>query len=586
MSGPVRAEKRRLAAILAADVVGYAGLIADDEAGTLLRLRALFQEVVQPQVAAHGGRIFRLLGDAVLAEFSSAVEALRCAIALQAAAAERVAEKAEPPHIVLRVGIALGDVVIQGGDLYGDGVNVAARLEALAEPGGILVSAAVAEQAHGRVKCVLENAGPLALKNISNPVHGFKVRTGALPRASSAVLPTGLPSLLVMRLANLSGDPAEDYIAEGITEELTLALARVRWFHVLSHRSAPADQGDQRDMRRIGREVGVRYVLEGSVRRAAGRIRIACQLVEAETGHHVWAERFEDSPDDIFALQDRVAEAVAGAVEPSLERAEIERVRAMPTVNMTAYDLYLKALPPFFTRTEKGGEEALALLRRAVSLDPGFGLGKAQLVGCLVQRVEKGWACPGDREEGVRLAYEVLGSNGADPLTLVCIVYAFGLLAQDADSAFDVAQRALMLNPNSALVQGAAGLTSAWACDPATSKAHFSRALQLSPCDPDVAYWIAGLARAELMAGRLDEAIPLAERAIRELPACVPAHRLLIAALSCLGRPGEASAAVDRLRAAMPRAIGFSADVVRRMYCDQGFAEMLIRAWRDAGLSG
>ena len=584
MTGSARTERRRLAAILAADVVGYAGLIAADEAGTLSRLQALFREVVQPLTTAHGGRIFRLLGDAVFADFTSAVEALRGAIALQAAVAGRAAAEMDQPQLVLRVGIALGDVVVRGGDLYGDGVNVAARLEALAEPGGILVSAAVAEQAHGRVDCTLEDAGPLALKNIANPVQGFRVRTGALPAIPLCGTFKGPPSLVVMPFANLSGDPAKDYIAVGITEELTTALARVRWFHVVAHRSAAAHGSSHVDVRRIGRGFGARYVLEGSVRQAGRSIRIGCQLIEAETGRHVWAERFQGGSDDIFALQDRVAEDVAGAVEPSLERAEIERVRTKPAASMTAYDLYLRALPPFFTRTEEGCAEALALLRRATALDPGFGLAKAQTVACLVQRVERGWASPGDREEGVRLAYDVLGLSGSDPLPLVCVVYAFGLLAQNTAGALDVARRALKLNLNSALVQGAAGLAAAWACDPAASAAHFRRALDLSPCDPDAAYWIAGVARAELMADRAAAAVPLAERAIREMPGCVAAHRILIAALFCLGRHREAEAAVDRHRAATPGIARFSAETIRQMYRDQDFANMLVQAWRNAGL--
>ena len=391
-------------------------------------------------------------------------------------------------------------------------------------------------------------------------------------------------ALAVLPFANLSGDPEQDYFADGIMEELTTALSRVRWFSVVGRTSTLAYKGQVTDARRVGCELGVRYLLEGSVRQAAGRIRIACQLVEAETGHQAWAERFEGGLDDIFALQDRVAEAVTGAVEPGLERAEIERVRTKPTANLTAYDLYLRSLPAFFTMTEEGCGEALVLLRRATALDPGFSLAKAQLVSCLTRRVEQGWAAPGDREEGVRLAHEVLGASGADPLALVCVVYACGLLARDTVGAQDVAQRALKLNPNSALVQGAAGLTSAWACDPVVSAAHFRRAIELNPCDPDVAFWTAGLARAELMAGKPEEAVPLAERAIHQMSACVPAHRLLIAALSCLGLRDEASAAVDRLRAAVPSAAHVSAETFRRMYRNQGFAETLIRAWRKAGM--
>jgi TolB-like protein len=391
-------------------------------------------------------------------------------------------------------------------------------------------------------------------------------------------------ALAVLPFANLSGNPEQDYFAAGIMEELTTALSRVRWFSVVGRTSTLVYRGQIIDARRVGRELGVRYLLEGSVRQAAGRIRIACQLIEAETGYQIWAERFEGDLDGIFALQDRVAEAVAGAVEPSLERAEIERVRIKPTAHLTAYDLYLRSLPAFFSMTEEGCNEALVLLRQAIAQDPGFSLAKAQLVSCLTRRVEQGWAGPGDREEGVRLAHEVLGSNGADPLALVCVVYAYGLLARDTVGALDVAKRALKLNPNSALVQGAAGLTSAWACEPVLSAAYFRRAIELSPSDPDIAFWTAGLARAALMAGTPEEAVPLAQRAIHQMSACVPAHRLLIAALSCLGLRDEASAAVDHLRATVPSAAHVSAETFRRMYRNQGFAETLIQAWREAGM--
>ena len=414
--------------------------------------------------------------------------------------------------------------------------------------------------------------------------RGVDPLTDTPPTSASVPDDRRRSAVAVLPFANLGGDLEQDYLAAGIAEELTTALARVRWFSVVGRASTLAYKDQAADPRRVGRELGVQYLLEGSVRQAAGCIRIVCQLVQAETGHQVWAERFEGSPENIFALQDRVAEAVAGAVEPNLERAEIERVRSKPTVSLTAYDLYLRSLPPFFAMTEEGCEEALALLRRATVLDAGFGLAKAQLVSCLTRRVERGWASPGDLEEGIRLAHEVLASNGADPLVLVCVMYSFGLLARDAVGAFDIAQRALKLNPNSALVRGAAGLACAWACDPEASAAHFRRAIELSPCDPDLAFWTAGLARAELMAGRPENAVPLAEQAIGQMPKCVAAHRLLIAALSHLGRHRDASAAVARLQNTVPSLTFFSAETFRSMYRDQGFANMLIQAWRDAGL--
>ena len=407
------------------------------------------------------------------------------------------------------------------------------------------------------------------------------------PLAVGLTAPAGTPhrlALAVLPFANLSADPEREYFVDGMAEELTTALSRVRWFSVVGRASTGAYKGQALDARQVGRELQVAYLLSGSVRQADERVRIACQLVNTETGHQVWAESFEGSINDIFALQDRVAQAVAGAVEPGLERAEMERVRTKPTMNMTSYDLYLRSLRPFFTNTEAGCAEAIMLLRRAAALDSEFGLAKAQLASCLTRRVEQGWANEGEREEGIRMAQEVLGISGADPLALTAVVYAFGILARDTLGALDVARRALDLNPNSAIVQAAAGMAYGWACDHGASAMHFAHALELNPFDPEVAYWNAGLARAELMAGRPETAVPLAELAIRQMAACVPAYRLLIAALSRLDRRCEASAVVGRLQSAVPSAACFSAEGFRRMYRDRLFADMLIQAWREAGL--
>ena len=458
MADAAKRERRRLAAILVADVVGYTALIAADEAGTLARLRALFREAVRPLVAEHGGRVFQLLGDAVLAEFPSAVEALRCAIAVQAAAAARAAAEPGAAPIALRIGVALGDVAVEGGGLlFGDGVNVAARLQALAEPGGILVSGAVADQAAGRVACALEDAGPLVLKNVPRPVPAFRVRAGTALAGLSAPPASGPPSLVVLPFANLGGDAAEDYFADGITEELTTALARVRWFHVVDRKTAFGYQGRHVDVRQIGRELGVRYALEGSVRRASGRLRISGQLVDAGTGRHVWADRFEGAAEDVFALQDAVAEAVAGAIEPTLKRAEIERARAKPAASLDAYDLYLRALPLRLRTTREDNDAALALLRRAMALDPGFAPAKALALHVHIQRANHGWDQPGERDEAIRLARDVLTAHGDDPSALASIVHVLGVFADDTAGALATARRALALNPHSAGVQTASG---------------------------------------------------------------------------------------------------------------------------------
>ena len=585
MADAARREKRRLAAILVADVVGYTALIAADEAGTLARLRALFRGAVRPLVAEHGGRVFQLLGDAALAEFPSAVEALRCAIAVQAAAATRAAAEPGAAPIALRIGVALGDVAVEGGGLlFGDGVNVAARLQALAEPGGILVSGAVADQAAGRVACVLEDAGPLVLKNVPRPVPAFRVRAGTALAALSAPPASGPPSLVVLPFANLGGDAAEDYFADGITEELTTALARVRWFHVIDRKTAFGYQGRHVDVRRIGRELGVRYALEGSVRRASGRLRISGQLVDAGTGRHVWADRFEGAAEDVFALQDAVAEAVAGAIEPTLKRAEIERARAKPAASLDAYDLYLRAMPLRLRTTREDNDAALALLRRAMALDPGFAPAKALALHVHIQRANHGWDQPGERDEAIRLARDVLTAHGDDPSALASIVHVLGVFADDTAGALATARRALALNPHSAGVQTASGWADIWAGNAESAIAHFRRAIRLSPHDISIGYAYGGLGFALLMAGQPAEALACAGAALRERPANSTGNRVKVAALHALGRREEAAAAARDYQAAIPGKAGVNEATIRKRVPDPDFADRFARALRESGL--
>jgi adenylate cyclase len=565
-------------------------LVGTDEDGTLARLRALFREVVQPAMSTHHGRVFKLMGDAFLAEFPSAVEAVHCAAAVQEAVRARELSLAPERRIRLRVGVHLGDVVAEGGDLLGDGVNLAARLEGVAEPGEVVVSATVAETVRGRVPFALEDLGERALKNIERPVRAFRLHVAA----TSAEVPAPVecprlplpdrPSLVVLPFQNMSGDPEQEYLADGIAEELTTALSRVRWFFVIARNSAFTYKGRAADVRQVGRELGVRYALEGSVRKAGDRLRITVQLVEAEAGRHVWAERFDGDLAEIFALQDRVAEAVAGAIEPSLRAAEVARARAKPTESLDAYDLYLRALPHRYARTSEGGEEALVLLRRAAALDPGFALAKALAAFCHTFRVVQGWEAPGDREEGLRLAREAVACDRDEPATLHCAARALVYLGFDHGAALAAVQRALALNPNSAEVQNTAGLVHNFLCRPTAAIEHFERAIRLSPLDPEMADFFVGFSIAYSMAGRHEEALEFAKNALHEMPNWAVGHRQAITVLSSLGRREEAAAAALRFRQAAPAAARVFADHWRRLYGDQGYAETRIRALREAGL--
>ena len=338
--------ERRLAAILAADVAGYSRLIEADEEGTLDRLKTLLAEAIDPKIAAHRGRIVKTTGDGLLVEFASVVGALRCAAEMQTALAEVNATLPTDRRIEFRIGINMGDIVVEDGDILGDGVNVAARLESLAEPGGICVSARVQEDAAGRLHLVFEDMGEQALKNIARPVRAYRVLTAARSTFTRPISGPALPdkpSIAVLSFANMSGDPEQEYFADGMVEEIITALSRIRWLFVIARNSSFTYKGQAIDVKQVGRELSVRYVLEGSVRKAGGRVRITAQLIDAQSGAHLWADRFDGSLEDVFELQDKVATSVAGVIEPTLQAAETARSAARSTSDLTAYDLYLRA---------------------------------------------------------------------------------------------------------------------------------------------------------------------------------------------------------------------------------------------------
>ena len=331
--------QRRLAAILAADVAGYSRLMGADEEGTLARLKALRAGLIDPAIAGHNGRIVKTTGDGLLVEFASVVDAMRCAIAWQTAMAERA-----ETEIQFRIGVNLGDIIIDGDDIHGDGVNIAARLEAMAEPGGICVSHAVLTQTRGKLDFPVEDLGDQVLKNIAHPIHVFRVLAEETKMPEPAALPLpDKPSIAVLPFQNMSGDPEQEYFADGMVEEIITALSRIRWLFVIARNSSFTYKGQAIDVKQVGRELGVRYVLEGSVRKAGRRVRITGQLIDAITGTHLWADRFDGSLEDVFDLQDRVAISVAGVIEPALQAAEMRRSAARPTTDLTAYDLYLRA---------------------------------------------------------------------------------------------------------------------------------------------------------------------------------------------------------------------------------------------------
>jgi len=365
--------ERRLTAILAADVAGYSRLMGADEEGTLAQLKAHRRALVDPKITEHRGRIVKTTGDGMLVEFASVVDALRCAVEIQRGMAERNAEVPQDRRIEFRVGIHQGDIIIEEGDILGDGVNVAARLEGLAESGGICVSGRVQEDAEGKLEIPFENAGEQQLKNISRPVRVYRVRLGGVAPSSRPALPLpDKPSIAVLPFQNMSGDPEQEYFADGIVDEIITALSRFRSIFVIARNSTFTYKGRPVDVKQVGRELGVRYVLEGGVRKAANRVRITAQLIDATTAAHLWVDRFDGSLENVFDLQDQVTASVVGQIAPKLEQAEIERARRKPTESLDAYDFYLRGMASLRQWTKEGNDEAQRLFYKAIELDQDF----------------------------------------------------------------------------------------------------------------------------------------------------------------------------------------------------------------------
>jgi adenylate cyclase len=546
---------RRLAAILAADVAGYSRLMGADEEGTLERLKALRRELVDPKIAEHHGRLVKTTGDGLLVEFGSVIDALRCATEIQTGMAERTTVSPADRQIEFRIGIHQGDVVVEDGDIFGDGVNVAARLEALAEPGGICVSARVQEDAAGRLDLTFEDMGEQTLKNIARPVRAYRVVTaaGAPPtRVISGPPLPDKPSIAVLPFANLSGDPEQEYFADGMVEEIITALSRVRWLFVIARNSSFTYKGQAVDVKQVGRELGVRYVLEGSVRKAGGRVRITAQLIEAAPGTHLWADRFDGSLDNIFDLQDQVAMSVAGAIEPTLRAAEIRRSSKRAVQDSAAYDLYLQALPDWASFEIDRIQRALGLLERANERDPEYGPALAAAAHCHHQlsQVAPDAGEP-HRSMGVDLARQALRAAPEDPEVLGIAAYVLGRLGNDLDVSLALVDRALVLNPSFALGWYWSGLLRSFVGWSDIALDHFEKYLRLSPLDRYAPH-PAGIGSALFFLGRFDEAAASLLEALERVPSHVMAHRFLASCYAHMGRFAEAREVVDRLRAITP----------------------------------
>jgi adenylate cyclase len=547
---------RRLAAILAADVAGYSRLIGADEGGTLERLKALRRELLDPKITEYRGRLVKTTGDGLLVEFGSVVDALRCAVGVQREMTGRNADVPPDSRIELRIGINMGDIVVEDGDIFGDGVNVAARLEALAEPGGICVSARVQEDSTGKLDLAFENIGEQQLKNISRPVRVYRVVTATRPEIaqvnSGPPLPDK-PSIAVLPFANMSGDPEQEYFADGMVEEIITALSQIRWLFVIARNSTFTYKGRAVDVKEIGRELGVRYVLEGSVRKAGTQLRITGQLIDAQSGAHLWAGRFDGSLEDIFELQERVAISVAGVIEPTLEIAEMSRSAQRPTTDLGAYDLYLRALAAFFPITRERVIEALGLLDQAIAIDRHYGPALSLAAFCHLELVRDSWAeeLETSRRKAIDLARQALQAALNDPGVLAHAAYVLAYFGEDIDAMIGLIDRALGLNPSYARGWNLSGVLRLFAGAPDLAIQHAETALRLSPRER-VGTPLLMIGTAYFFKRRFDEAAAKLALAMQENPGFPVTYRTLAACYAHMGRLDEARTIVARLRAITP----------------------------------
>jgi adenylate cyclase len=570
--------QRRLTAILAADVVGYGRLMEQDETGTLTMLKHRRQEVFDPLLAKHRGRIVKLIGDGVLAEFASAVNAVECALALQQDMAKANAGLDDSRHIVLRIGINLGDVMVDGSDLYGDGVNIAARLEALAEPGDVLVSSTVFDYVRNKVKLSFDDLGPQTLKNIAEPVRVLRVAGTPVIAPAAVRAASDKPSIAILPFTNMSGDAEQQYFSDGVTEDIITELSRFRSLFVIARNSSFQYRDKSVDVRRVARELGVQYVVEGSVRKMGTRVRITAQLIDAPSGNHLWSERYDRNLDELFEVQDEVTRTIVATVVGRLEDAEIKGAVHRRTENLAAYDTLLRGInllrPSYVTDDNRRARE---LFESAVSLDPRYALAHAYLALALL--VEHGY---GDAPVAIKdRALEIaLMAVRLDPEEGRC--HRFLAIAYHHRGEFDLAlshfERAVALNPNDANGIARMGLALATSGGRAEEGIELIRqAMCLNPFHPE-SYWD-DLAIASYAARRYEEALEANRRIVGRKQYWYFAR--LAACYAQLGRLDEARAqTVEALRLKPD----FRLSAVKLYYKNPADAEHVFDGMRKAGL--
>jgi TolB-like protein/class 3 adenylate cyclase len=547
--------ERRLVAIFAADVEGYSRLMGVDEVGTLKNLSQR-RDILDGLITSHRGRIANTAGDSVLAEFGSAVDAVQCAVEAQAALSEANAGLSPDRHINFRIGVHVGDVMIKGGDLFGDGVNIAARLQTLASAGGVCLSGVAHDQIRKILPFAFTELGAQKVKNIDEPVRAFALVAEraaiatAFPDASVPLPLPDRPSIAVLPFQNMRGDPEQEYFADGIVEDIITALSRFRDLFVIARNSSFTYKDRAVDIRQVGRDLGVRYVLEGSVRKASNRVRITGQLIDASTGAHLWADHFDGELKDIFDLQDNVATKVVGAIAPKMEQAEIARANRKPTESLDAYDCFLRGTENLHRQTQESVGQALQLLKKAIQLDPHYAAAYGTAAYCYAMRKANGWVIhrAQDIVEASRFGRMAVELGRDDAVALSRAGHAVAYIAEDLDAGARLIDRALELNPNLALAWYHSGWLRIWLGDPDIAIQHFARFRRMSPVDPLLIRTNSGIAFAHVLAGRYDEASLHAEQAVAENPDSHQALRMAAMSHALAGRMEKAQRAMARLR--------------------------------------
>jgi adenylate cyclase len=545
--------ERRLAAILAADVAGYSRLMGTGEEATLAALKACRRELIDPKIAEYRGRIVKTTGDGLLVEFPSAVDAVRCAIEVQRAMAARNAAIPEDRRIEFRIGINVGDIIIDDGDIYGDGVNIAARVESLASPGEICLSDNGYQQIKGKLAFDVRDLGEQNLKNIAQPVRVYGVRLDGTPERPALVLPDK-PSIAVLPFQNMSGDPEQEYFADGIAEEITMALARLRGFFVISRNSAFTYKGKPVNVQQVGRELGVQYVLEGSVRKSGDRVRIGVQLANAVTGREFWSARYERALVDVFAVQDEITASIVMAAEPQIYAAERERVQQKPPGRLDAWDCVIRAMSHMWLHTKGSHEAALDLLTSALRLDPDYARALGLHAWLSLWHTHQGWSTaglsrvlPGAFEQ----ALAAVRIDGEDAWAHLALGFAH-MFRREHDDSVEQLRAALDLNPNFAVGHACLGLTLAYGGKGHEGVQHFEKQARLNPRDPFFFLFTGARSFAHFMAGEYQLGLEWGRRAVRHAPEVSGHWRALALSAAMLNLAEEARAAVVMARKFQP----------------------------------